>query len=298
MVAGRITLGLAGIGIVGLFSAVAPAFAQTAAVDEERAIIPRARIIRVPATDSQTTQQQGGGEQSTGIETRPLEPLSGSSSGGGVVPADERVALTDPTAVVAQPLAVGVNPSDGPRVRVISPAPPNSTDAETPEAGDPETGSDETAATPEEDGRPRWQRKRTRRFKQAPKGTELLDTTRPTYAVPIRPIKTGLKTGARLRQLDKMTGQTITYDLEQGESRTVDRLLVSLNACRSPKNNASHGAMAFIKIWDTRNLDGDPNFTGWMFADSPALSALDHPRYDLWVISCTTSEAEVSTANE
>ena len=37
---------------------------------------------------------------------------------------------------------------------------------------------------------------------------------------------------------------------------------------------------------------------GWMLADSPALSALDHPRYDLWLISCTTSEAGVASESE
>ncbi|MEM7686480.1 MAG: DUF2155 domain-containing protein, partial [Pseudomonadota bacterium] len=56
--------------------------------------------------------------------------------------------------------------------------------------------------------------------------------------------------------------------------------------------------MAFLNVRDTRNIDGEPDFTGWMFAESPALSALDHPRYDLWVISCTMSAGAVSAVNE
>ena len=28
-------------------------------------------------------------------------------------------------------------------------------------------------------------------------------------------------------------------------------------------------------------------FSGWMFASSPGLSALEHPVYDVWVIRCT-----------
>ncbi|MEL7153633.1 MAG: DUF2155 domain-containing protein [Pseudomonadota bacterium] len=274
-------------------------------VDESRAIIPRVKIIRVPVNDSSestettTTDQDDAQAASTvggaegGIETRPLEPLAGSSSGGGIVPREDRVAATDPTVGVAQPLPFPVDPNETPRVRVVTPG----SDAETTE-GQSETDGEQAAANPEEETGPRWLRKRTRRFKLAPKNTEVLDTTRPAYAVPISPTKTGLKEGARLRQLDKMTGQTVTYDLIIGESRRVDRLLVALDACRSPENNASHGAMAFLKIWDTRNIGGDPDFTGWMFAESPALSALDHPRYDLWVISCTTSEAEVSEVNE
>ena len=300
---GRALITLAGIAAATLLPVSGPSLAQQqdTGVAEDRAVIPRARIVRVPSAETQSTNAQtsAGSEPETGaFETRPLEPLSGSSSGGGVIPSDDQVALTDPNAIVAQPLAVAVDPVDGPRVRIVSPSTVAPADGAKTEQENPESDTEQAAVEPEDDGRPRWQRKRTRRFKQAPKGTEVLDTSRPTYAVPISPIETGLRTGARLRQLDKMTGQTITYDLENGESRRVDRLLVSLDACRSPENNASHGAMAFLKIWDTRNIGGDPNFTGWMFAESPALSALDHPRYDLWVISCTTSEAEVSTVNE
>ena len=305
MSGGRIPVFTAGILAAGMMLTTTPIVAQQAdiGVDESRVIIPRAKILRVPGSDAQTDNQDqsdanaaeanADAEAST-LETRPLEPLTGSSSGGGVVPLDARIAATDPNAVVAEPLPLPLEQTDQPRVRIISPT--TSPDGDTNERNT--QTEEETAAVSEDDGRPKWHRKRTRRFKQAPQGTEILDTSRPTYAVPITPIETGLKTGARLRQLDKMTGQTVTYDLVKGESRRVDRLLISLEACRSPENNASHGAMAFLKIWDTRRIGGDPDFTGWMFAESPALSALDHPRYDLWVISCTTSEAEVSTVNE
>jgi len=54
-----------------------------------------------------------------------------------------------------------------------------------------------------------------------------------------------------------------------------------------------------VKVWDQK-ADDDlaAEFSGWMFADSPALSALDHPRYDLWVINCTTSSAGASAGSE
>ena len=112
------------------------------------------------------------------------------------MPLDARVAATDPNDIVAKPLPLPLEQSERPRVRVISPT-------TTTDDGQTQTNSEsdeQTAAVSEDDGRPKWQRKRTRRFKQAPKGTEILDTSRPTYAVPISPIKPGLKTGARLRQ--------------------------------------------------------------------------------------------------
>lgn len=290
-----------------------PAIAQQAGtdtgtgIDESRVIIPRAKIIRVPSAETQASSSSDAtvetnatnSQTDSTFELLEIEPIAGSSSGGGLVPIDDRVAVQTDATVTENGLIAGTpaQPEGTPRVRVISPNEQADSNTETQSEGD--TGVQQAALTPEEESGPRWQRNRTRRFKQAPKATETIDTSRTSaFAVPITPIRTRIKTGARLRQLDKMTGQTITFDLESGESRRVDRLKISLEACRSPKNNASHGAMAFLKIWDTRKIDGDPQFTGWMFAESPALSALDHPRYDLWVINCTTSEAEVSTVNE
>jgi hypothetical protein len=101
-----------------------------------------------------------------------------------------------------------------------------------------------------------------------------------------------------MRQLDKMTGRTRTFEIAAGAEEMVDRLRVRLDACRSPEDNAQHGTLAFVQIWDTKRADEAPVFSGWMFAESPALSAMDHPRYDVWVISCTTSSGEAPRASE
>ena len=119
-----------------------------------------------------------------------------------------------------------------------------------------------------------------------------------TTGAPIVAPDTGLRGGAMLRQLDKMTGGIQTFEIAVGQTLKVERLLVRLDACRSPGDNDTHGTMAYLKIWDSKAEDAPPTFTGWMFAESPALSALDHPRYDLWVISCTTISAEASAGNE
>ena len=119
-----------------------------------------------------------------------------------------------------------------------------------------------------------------------------------TSGAPIAAPNTGLRGGARLRQLDKMTGSIQTFDIAVGQTLQVERLMVRLDACRSPSDNDTHGTMAYLKIWDTKTEDAPATFTGWMFAESPALSALDHPRYDVWVINCTTASAEASAGNE
>jgi hypothetical protein len=140
-----------------------------------------------------------------------------------------------------------------------------------------------------EDGTPR-----DGRFKPAPFRTLEI----PQEPELIEPVDTALQPGARMRQLDKMTGRTLTFDIATGAEEMVDRLRVRLGACRAPQDNALHGTMALVQIWDTKRADDAPVFTGWMFADSPALSAMDHPRYDVWVISCTTSSGEAPAAKE
>jgi len=157
----------------------------------------------------------------------------------------------------------------------------------------PDTETDTDASTGDGDGDTDQ-----RRFVRAPDRTYGFDPDAPSPVAPIRTPETVLQYGARLRQLDKMTGTIQTYDIPVGETRRVERLRIRLDACRSPGENDTHGTMAFLKIWDTKHPDDPAAFSGWMFADSPALSALDHPRYDLWVISCTTISGEASAASE
>jgi hypothetical protein len=52
---------------------------------------------------------------------------------------------------------------------------------------------------------------------------------------------------------------------------------------------------AFLDIWEVR--PGEPAtsiFRGWMFASSPALNALEHPVYDVWVLDCVNSASDAS----
>ena len=91
-------------------------------------------------------------------------------------------------------------------------------------------------------------------------------------------------TGAELRVLDKMTGLVSDYDIAVGSARTEGRMTVQLDDCRYPSDLPNGEAYAHLTI-----LDSDlaaPAFKGWMVASSPALSALDHPRYDVWVLRC------------
>lgn len=90
--------------------------------------------------------------------------------------------------------------------------------------------------------------------------------------------------GATLRFLDKLTSDTGDIDLSLGESATVGRLIIQLDQCRYPTANAAADSEARLTIVD--QATGAVLFSGWMLASVPALSALDHPRYDIWVLSC------------
>ena len=87
-----------------------------------------------------------------------------------------------------------------------------------------------------------------------------------------------------LRGLDTLSGRAVDIDVAVGETIRFGRLEIVAEACRVPRDDPAADAFAFLKIRDVR--EDSPRFSGWMFASSPALSALDHPRYDVWVVSC------------
>jgi hypothetical protein len=90
--------------------------------------------------------------------------------------------------------------------------------------------------------------------------------------------------GAELRWLDKLTGESADVELVRGQSAQWGRLTIRLDSCRYPSDNPGAEAFAHLTINDSNAQE--PVFSGWMVASSPALSALDHPRYDVWVLRC------------
>ncbi|MEX1234429.1 MAG: DUF2155 domain-containing protein [Roseovarius sp.] len=96
---------------------------------------------------------------------------------------------------------------------------------------------------------------------------------------------TELGTGAVLRGLEKVSGDITDMTLGPGEEGQIGSLTVELQECRYPQGDPAADAFAFLTI---RDSDAETIFSGWMFASSPALNALDHPRLDVWVLRCRT----------
>ena len=73
-----------------------------------------------------------------------------------------------------------------------------------------------------------------------------------------------------------------------GETTRFGHLEITAEDCRVPRDDA-HGRRLRLPARSATSARTTPRFSGWMFASSPALSALDHPRYDVWVLSCSSS---------
>lgn len=96
---------------------------------------------------------------------------------------------------------------------------------------------------------------------------------------------------AVLRGVDKLDG--FANDLIVGDvlPRRFGLLDIQLKECRYPEDNPTGEAFAFLTIKENE----DVVFEGWMIASSPALNALDHQRYDVWLLRCRVSSTEGAT---
>lgn len=119
---------------------------------------------------------------------------------------------------------------------------------------------------------------------QGPATTDVLPGTRAETVAPASDGEIARGKGALLRGLDKVSGQTTDLPVDVGQAVSFGRLEVRLGECRYPAADKESDAFAQLTITDTRH--NRTLFTGWMIASSPALSALDDARYDVWVVAC------------
>lgn len=92
-----------------------------------------------------------------------------------------------------------------------------------------------------------------------------------------------------LRGLDKVTGRTTQFDVPVEEPIVFGALTITMKYCEKAPPEEQPEVTAFLQIDAKDNLGEVARaFSGWMFASSPALSALEHPVYDVWVMDCKT----------
>lgn len=96
----------------------------------------------------------------------------------------------------------------------------------------------------------------------------------------------------KLQTLDKATARTQTFEADVGSTMQFGPLFIKVETCQKSSPIARPESAAFIKIWETvpekagAQEKSEWVFSGWMFASSPALSPMDHPIYDVWLIEC------------
>lgn len=120
-----------------------------------------------------------------------------------------------------------------------------------------------------------------------------------------------------LRALDKITGRSTDFEMDLDTPKVYGSLRIDLETCFQTPPEEPPESAAFLTITTATTLqvqtmaeprdltedertqatpeDADVRFSGWMFASSPGLNALEHPVYDIWVIAC--SEVDPSVLN-
>lgn len=89
-----------------------------------------------------------------------------------------------------------------------------------------------------------------------------------------------------LQGLDKVTGRLSTMTVNAGEKTRFGALDIYARVCYAhPPEEVPENA-AFLEIVEKKPAGEAKVFSGWMFSSSPALSAMEHPVYDVWVLSC------------
>jgi hypothetical protein len=108
---------------------------------------------------------------------------------------------------------------------------------------------------------------------------------------PIKRVRAG---SAIVQALDKVTAETLRFEVPVGQSVRYKNLVFTVRACESaaPDEEAPESAAYMVVDSQPKPQPGRPApptrqvFRGWMFASSPGLNPLQHPVYDAWLIAC------------
>ena len=97
-----------------------------------------------------------------------------------------------------------------------------------------------------------------------------------------------------LRALDKITAEATTFKVKVGKSAKFGKLYMKVQSCRKPPAIEKVESAAFVQVWEKppREEESKWVFSGWMFASSPSVSAMDHPIYDVWLLDCIGPDPE------
>src|SRR6516165_5330295 len=99
--------------------------------------------------------------------------------------------------------------------------------------------------------------------------------------------------------LDKVTGRISHLEIPINQTVQFGALKVTPRVCYTRPPTEPPDTASFIEV-DEIKLNGEVEriFTGWMFAESPGLHAVEHPVFDVWLTSCKTNEPVTPAGSE
>jgi hypothetical protein len=105
-------------------------------------------------------------------------------------------------------------------------------------------------------------------------------------------------TSLMMRGLDKITGRPTSISAQIGKPVHFATLTITARFCYSTPASETPETAAFVQIEDHRpDQPARRIFSGWMYASSPGLNGVEHPLYDVWVISCNNAPASAVASN-
>jgi len=172
-----------------------------------------------------------------------------------------------PTPVARAPSGIQAQPLPPPPGASLAPPPPNQNTAPVPPQGTPQPTPALAHPPP-----------------QQPADTSVQPDDTVVTTTPTEKIENGR---AVFAGLDKITGRTISFDAAIGETVQFGALQVTARACYTRPPTEPTNTDAFVQV-DEVTLQGEIKriFSGWMFASSPGLHAVEHPVYDVWLTDC------------
>ena len=117
-------------------------------------------------------------------------------------------------------------------------------------------------------------------------------------AAAIAPVAPKGGTELQLRGLEKITGRPTNITAPIGKPVQFATLTITVRFCYSTPPSETPETTAFVQIEDHRpDQPAKRVFSGWLYGSSPGLNGVEHPLYDVWVISCNNAPAQAVASN-
>jgi hypothetical protein len=132
---------------------------------------------------------------------------------------------------------------------------------------------------------------------QVPRGQQPANATPQDEIVTEMPSQKIVNPTAVFAGLDKITGRIIAFEVGLNEKVQFGALQVTPRVCYTRPPTETANTDSFVEV-DEVTLQGEVKrlFSGWMFAASPGINAVEHPIYDVWLTDCKGGATVVSDA--